>query len=442
MRIKSILAALLLMVAGLQTARAQGFRVCESDGTVVQFSLRTDSIVFYEDIGTDVDINFDPFTPVNRCIVGTWWKSKYETMTFNEDGTTDYMEDATYKFLPYQGIVVIYNASNAPLNFFKVLELSAKRMIVCSPDGSNISIWSKTVPVYLVKSITLSETSISLFPDDTKRLTATVLPEDADNKDVVWETSDEKVAQIINYGLVLAVAEGTCTITCSAMDGSGVKAECQVKVRNSSGITDGHEWVDLNLPSGTLWATTNVGSNNPDEYGDYFAWGETTTKNDYSWSTYKHCKGSEKTITKYCSDRNYGYNGFTDNKTELDPADDAATANWGSSWQMPSRAQCQELINSNYTITEWTTLNGKYGRKITSKTNGKSIFLPATGKRSGTSLEEAGSRSYNWSRSRATSSTTALCYYGNSDSMGADSNTAPGSSRFRGLSVRPVRKKN
>ena len=181
MRVKSIIAVLLLMVVGLQTAQAQGFRVYKSDGLVEQFSLRTDSIVFYEEFGSDADVNFDPFTPVNRCIVGTWWKSKYETVTFNEDGTTDYMEGATYKFFPYQGNIIIYNASDAPVNYFKVLELRRERMIVSSPDGSNISVWSRTVPVYLVKSIELSETSITLLTDETKRLTATVLPEDADN---------------------------------------------------------------------------------------------------------------------------------------------------------------------------------------------------------------------------------------------------------------------
>ena len=105
MKLKSIFAALLLLVAGLQTAWGQGFRVYKSDGTVAQFSLRTDSIVFYDGIGTDED--FGPFTPVNQCIVGTWYKSRNETVTFREDGTTDYISGATYKFLPYQGTIVI-----------------------------------------------------------------------------------------------------------------------------------------------------------------------------------------------------------------------------------------------------------------------------------------------------------------------------------------------
>ena len=154
-----------------------------------------------------------------------------------------------------------------------------------------------------------------------------------------------------------------------------------------------HDYVDLGLPSGTLWATTNVGAINPADYGDYFAWGETQPKSDYSWSTYKWCKGSENTLTKYCDQRTYGYNGFTDGLTRLLSEDDAATANWGSEWQMPSKEQFQELINSDYTTREWTAKTGKegflnYGILITSKINGKSIFLPASGRRDGTSLED------------------------------------------------------
>ena len=159
-----------------------------------------------------------------------------------------------------------------------------------------------------------------------------------------------------------------------------------------------HEYVDLGLPSGTKWATCNVGANSPEEYGDYFAWGETAPKDYYDWSTYKWCKGSYDTITKYCARSSYGYNGFTDNLTELQLEDDAATANWGSGWQMPSLAQINELCNSSYTTSEWTTLNDVYGRKITSKSNGNSIFLPAAGYRCDV-LYDAGSYGDYWSSS-------------------------------------------
>ena len=226
---RSILASLLLLVVGLQTVRAQGFRVYKSDGTVAQFSLRTDSIVFYDGIGTDQD--FGPFMPVNQCIVGTWYKSKNEVIIFNENGTTNYMEGATYEFFPYQGTVIISNASGAPISYFKVLKVTEEQMIVAMPGSEKLSIYS-TKPVQFVTGITLSETFISLQPDESKRLTATVVPADADNPAVTWTSSNEAVAEVISNGLVVAVAAGNCTITCAATDGSGVKAECQVNVGN------------------------------------------------------------------------------------------------------------------------------------------------------------------------------------------------------------------
>ena len=80
-------------------------------------------------------------------------------------------------------------------------------------------------------------------------------------------------------------------------------------------MIDGHEYVDLGLPSGTLWATCNVGADTPEGYGDYFAWGETEPKEVYSWETYKWCNGDEYSMTKYCTNSQYGYNGFTDGST-------------------------------------------------------------------------------------------------------------------------------
>ena len=420
MKTINLLAVLLLLVAGLQTADAQGFRVYKSDGTVAQFSLRTDSIVFYDNMGSDED--FGPFTPVNQCIVGTWYKTKSESVTFNEDGTTDYMEGATYKFFPYQGTIVIYNASSAPTNILKVHDVTAESMILSTLGSSSFSVWYSTKPVQLVTSITLSETSITLQPDDTKRLTATVLPADADNKAVTWASSNDAVAEVNSTGRVTANANGTCVITCSATDGSGVKAECQVRVKKA----DTMEYVDLGLPSGTLWATCNVGASSPEEYGDYFAWGETVTKDTYNWSTYFDTEDNGSTFKKY---NNSG------GMTELLPEDDAATANWGSGWQMPSLDQIKELINSNYTTTTWTTQNGINGRKITSKSNGNSVFLPAASCRYGTSLNDAGSIGYYWSRSLSTGySSGAYDLYFDSSSIFRDS-----SYRYYGFTVRAVR---
>ena len=138
-----------------------------------------------------------------------------------------------------------------------------------------------------------------------------------------------------------------------------------------------HEYVDLGLPSGTLWATTNVGASSPEDYEDAFAWGETTTKDFVDWSNYKWCNGTISTLTKYCNDSIWGYNGFTDDKTELDPEDDAATANWGKVWRTPSRDQIEELLIN--CTAECTAMNGVEGLLLTSSINGSSLFFPAAG---------------------------------------------------------------
>ena len=199
--------------------------------------------------------------------------------------------------------------------------------------------------------------------------------------------------------------------------------------------SDEHEYVDLGLPSGTKWATCNVGANSPEEYGDYFAWGETKPKSTYDWSTYKWCNGSSKTMTKYCTRSDYGYNGFTDNLTELQPEDDAATANWGSGWQMPSLDQIKELLNSSYTTTKWTQLNGVKGRMITSKSNGNSIFLPYAGGRRDGELYYAGNHGNYWSSSLYPSYDYDACYL----YFGSDFWSWSGNYRSYGHSVRAVR---
>ena len=195
------------------------------------------------------------------------------------------------------------------------------------------------------------------------------------------------------------------------------------------------EFVDLGLPSGTLWATYNVGASSPEEYGDYFAWGETTTKNLYSFETYQYCNGSPSALTKYCADSSYGYNGFTDNLTELLPEDDAATANWGSDWQMPSYDQIMELLHSCQSVN-WTTLNGVNGFQIIG-TNLNRIFLPAAGCRVDVNLYSPESEGYYWSRSIDTN-TSPMAFSLKFSGMGCDSRS---SSRYQGHPIRPVRKR-
>lgn len=155
------------------------------------------------------------------------------------------------------------------------------------------------------------------------------------------------------------------------------------------GIIRGHKYVDLGLPSGLKWATCNVGATSPEEYGDYFAWGETSPKSIY---TDENCKTCGKKIGDISGNAAY----------------DAATANWGGSWRMPTRAEMQELIND--CTWEWTTVNGVKGYKVTSKINGNSIFFPAAGFRRGSSLSGAGYYGYYWS-STSSESDTRFAYY-------------------------------
>lgn len=155
---------------------------------------------------------------------------------------------------------------------------------------------------------------------------------------------------------------------------------------------DNHEWVDLGLDSGTLWATCNVGAETPEEYGDYFAWGETTPQQSYDWNTYKWCEGSEFTMTKYCTRSNYG---TIDNKTELDPEDDVAYVNWSPLWRTPTEEQLQELIDS--CTWSWTSRNSVKGFSVVGP-NGNSIFLPAAGSVYDTTMHNVKIWGYYWSR--------------------------------------------
>ena len=198
------------------------------------------------------------------------------------------------------------------------------------------------------------------------------------------------------------------------------------------GSYNGHDYVDLGLPSGLLWATCNVGADSPEDYGDYFAWGETTPKDTYNWSSYQYCNGSSNTLTKYCNKSSYGYNGFTDNLTTLLPEDDAATANWGGNWRMPTKEEFQELYN-NTTVT-WTTQNGVNGRLFTAS-NGYSLFLPAAGYRLNSSLDFAGSYGLYWSSSLYTDSP----YHALELNFNSGRYSMYGSCRYYGLSFRPVR---
>ena len=208
-------------------------------------------------------------------------------------------------------------------------------------------------------------------------------------------------------------------IYCSNGDVLEVDSISLVKPDNSNNQINNHEYVDLGLPSGLKWATCNVGATTPEEYGDYFAWGEVKPKTTYNLDTYKYYDGSN--FTKYAGS----------DKTVLDPEDDAATANWGGAWRMPTKAEQDELRTK--CKWDWTTQNGVNGYKVTGP-NGNSIFLPAAGYMYEGTLDYAGSLGDYWSSSLYTSDPYyAYGVYFDSDDV--DRNV---SNRDFGLAVRPV----
>ena len=219
----------------------------------------------------------------------------------------------------------------------------------------------------------------------------------------------------------MAVIAFMMTISASAQfyiycsDGNIIKVD-------SISMIAGHEYVDLGLS--VKWATCNIGASSPEEYGDYFAWGEVEPKEVYDWNTYKWCNGSEYSLTKYCTNSSYG---TVDNKTTLELSDDAARANWGGSWRMPTHAELTEL--RNLCTWKWTTQNGVEGYKVTG-TNGNSIFLPAAGVRYDSSLDLIASSGY-WSSSLFTGGAYVLRF--NSSYV-----TVSDDDRCWGRSVRPV----
>ena len=183
------------------------------------------------------------------------------------------------------------------------------------------------------------------------------------------------------------------------------------------------ERIDLGLS--VDWASFNVGASKPEEYGDYFAWGETEPKAVYNWSTYKWCNGYETALTKYNTDEWYG---DVDNKTILESEDDAATIHLGNNWRSPHKSEIDELRNE--CTWSYVTRNGIYGYKVTGP-SGKSIFLPAAKYMDGNAFGTASIGSY-WSSSL--SSPTTAWHLG----FQSDYGNTYADKRYTGRTIRPV----
>ena len=242
------------------------------------------------------------------------------------------------------------------------------------------------------------------------QVTLTATPEE-DYFFVNWTVNGEEVSTQPTY---------TVTVT------SNIEYKANFEFYKPTGTEEGKGYVDLGLS--VKWATCNVGATSPEEYGDYFAWGETQPKDYYDWNTSKY---GSKIVTKYCTKSWYG---TVDNKTTLELTDDAARVNWGGKWRMPTKAECDELMNTTNCTWTWTTQNGVDGYKVTSKKNGNTIFLPAAGSRNFGNLYDARRFGDYWSSSLYTYYSDEAYYVG-FDSSGVGWNSIL---RYVGLSVRAV----
>ncbi len=194
-------------------------------------------------------------------------------------------------------------------------------------------------------------------------------------------------------------------------------------------MIDGHKFVDLGLPSGILWAETNIGAETEADEGNFFAWGETdmTRKESYAWETYEY-GASASDLSKYNA---------TDGKTVLDTEDDAAYVNWGASCRMPTTEEFEELSNSDnctWAFTSRKTSSGSTmkGFRITSTTNGNVIFLPAAGFYLKDKLSCQGQNGYYWTNMLKTVN-YAYYFYSESTQRSIDNFF-----RYYGRTIRPV----
>ena len=277
-------------------------------------------------------------TPYDDCDFIGW---------FIGDEETPVSTDAEYTFTVEENATLIAKFSKRPV------------ITVCSAGNGYVSIKDAygTSKAFLAGS----EVTVVATPYD-------------DCDFIGWFIGDEETPVSADAEYTFIVADDDMTLT--------------AKFKSLLSI-NGHEYVDLGLPSGLKWATCNVGASKPEEYGGYYAWGETEEKGNYDWNTYKWCDNSEDAVTKYGND-----------KRVLDLEDDVAHIKWGSSWQgswrMPTKTEQDELLD-NCTWT-WTTQNGVKGYRVTGP-NGYNIFLPAAGCCNGRELYDSGTHGYYWSSS-------------------------------------------
>lgn len=364
-----------------------------------------------------------PFSKDNYTISQTEIPVKYSGQTQNGNNTTTHL--GAYDFLAcaasspnskgeinlqmqHLGAILRLQLTMPNADSYNKVVLESGSANYCFVEKGRFDLTSANptvIPTAKSNAYTINLTNVSTTKNnETITIYAMAAPAKADNIKVTMYSTDGWTKYSANVGNKEFVAGGACTIAANLT------------------LAD-RDYVDLDLPNGTLWATCNVGAEKPEDAGFYYAWGEIEPRNSYSLTNYKWYNGSDVSFAKY------------GDKTTLELSDDAAYVNWGSNWRMPSMKEFRSLINSAYTTTEVTTQNGVKGLKITSKSNGNSIFLPAVGYVNNASIAGGGVNCYYWS---ASSYTNGQIYYLTIEDNDASVKYC---SRYMGQSIRPVRNK-
>jgi len=325
----------------------------------------------------------------------------------------------------------VFKGGNISLVFGKGGKLVCKQLTMKPLDYSDKS----------VEQVILSSSRLELALGCTAYLSASVKPENPNYHNIIWNSDNPAVATVSNYGTVTAISAGTCNITATAHNGK--RASCEVLVGSQRAV-------DLGLS--VNWSECNIGASSPFEEGDFFAWGETKSKTGekstgYSWANYSLCNGAPDKLLRYNTKSSFG---IVDNVKVLRASDDAASAQWGGDWRMPTAEEWAELYDN--CTWEWLT-DGKASKHVPSFTaqnngylvikggtgaerldTGSYIFLPAGGFYSGSYVED-GSVCHYWSSSLFEDNPDRSLEF-----VAGASNIRPqyGSSRCFGLSIRPV----